>query len=300
MSILNEELEERYPIEEGDCITLTREQLALQLRRAYKAGATRDYKRTPHGHTELVEIIGNLQDSHLLPDGTDRGCRKNSSGRACQGHHQIGVILETSTHSLIQGDHTMSWDKYQSRDPRRIDPMKTPLYDYVVLDTETTGFKPENGAKLIEIGAVKIHDGKLVDRYEQLIDPHQPIPEYITSLTGINDSMVIGQPDVSQAIIRFDKWLGPRTIIMAHNASFDLSFLDAAMKTVNGGMFFFPHRFVDTLEMSRNIHPEKPSHKVAVLIRDYGIGDVEEHRALSDATQENMLYEAMRREEFGR
>ena len=66
------------------------------------------------------------------------------------------------------------------------------------------------------------------------------------------------------------------------------------------GMFFFPHRFVDTLEMSRKIHPEKPSHKVAVLIRDYGIGDVEEHRALSDATQENMLYEAMRREEFGR
>jgi len=193
----------------------------------------------------------------------------------------------------------MSWDRYQSRDPRRIDPMKTPLYDYVVLDTETTGFKPENGAKLIEIGAVKIHGGKLVDRYEQLIDPHQHIPEHITSLTGINDSMVIGQPDVSQAIIRFDKWLGPRTIIMAHNASFDLSFLDAAMKTVNGGMFFFPHRFVDTLEMSRKIHPEKPSHKVAVLIRDYGIGDVEEHRALSDATQENMLYEAMRREEFG-
>lgn len=53
----------------------------------------------------------------------------------------------------------MSWDRYQSRDPRRIDPMKTPLYDYVVLDTETTGFKPENGAKLIEIGAVKSMTG---------------------------------------------------------------------------------------------------------------------------------------------
>ena len=71
MSILNEELEERYPIEEGDCITLTRDQLALQLRRAYKAGATRDYKRTPHGHTELLKIIGILQDSRLLPDNTD-------------------------------------------------------------------------------------------------------------------------------------------------------------------------------------------------------------------------------------
>lgn len=194
----------------------------------------------------------------------------------------------------------MSWDKRQSRDPRRIDPLETPLYDYVVVDTETTGFKPSDGAKLIEIGAVKIHGGKLVDRYEQLIDPHQHIPEHITSLTGINDNMVYGQPDVSQAICEFDRWLGPRTIIMAHNATFDLRFLDAAMKTVNGGMFFFPHRFVDTLEMSRKIHPEKPSHKVSTLIRDYGIGDVEEHRALSDATQENMLYEAMRREEFGR
>lgn len=54
MSIINEELEDRYPIEEGDRITLTREQLALQLRRAYKAGATRDFTRTPHGHSELV------------------------------------------------------------------------------------------------------------------------------------------------------------------------------------------------------------------------------------------------------
>lgn len=71
MSILNEELEERYPIEEGDCITLTREQLALQLRRAYKAGATRDYKRTPHGHTELVKVCGILQESRLLPEDTD-------------------------------------------------------------------------------------------------------------------------------------------------------------------------------------------------------------------------------------
>lgn len=190
----------------------------------------------------------------------------------------------------------MSWDKRQSRDPRRIDPLETPLYDYVVVDTETTGFKPSDGAKLIEIGAVKIHGGKLVDRYEQLIDPHQHIPEHITSLTGINDNMVYGQPDVRQAICEFDRWLGPRTIIMAHNATFDLRFLDAAMQTVNGGMFFFPHRFVDTLEMSRKIHPEKPSHKVSTLIRDYGIGDVEEHRALSDATQENMLYEAMRKE----
>lgn len=71
MSILTEELEERYPIEEGECITLTREQLALQLRRAYKAGATRDFRRTAHGHSELLKVCSILQESRLLSDGTD-------------------------------------------------------------------------------------------------------------------------------------------------------------------------------------------------------------------------------------
>lgn len=71
MSILNDELEERYPIEEGDSIVISREQLALQLRRAYRAGATRDYRRTARGHSELMKMCGLLQESRLVPDGTD-------------------------------------------------------------------------------------------------------------------------------------------------------------------------------------------------------------------------------------
>lgn len=71
MSILNDELEERYPIEEGDSIVISREQLSLQLRRAYRAGATRDYRRTAHGHSELMKVCGILQESRLIPDGTD-------------------------------------------------------------------------------------------------------------------------------------------------------------------------------------------------------------------------------------
>lgn len=193
----------------------------------------------------------------------------------------------------------MSWNRYQSRDPRRVDPMSRPLYDYIVLDTETTGLRPTDGALLIEIGAVKVHDGDVVDRYERLIDPHLPIPARITELTGITDWMVDGRDDASHAVTEFDEWLGERTTVMAHNAAFDLSFLDAAVRTMGGERFFFPHPFLDTLEMSRKIHPEKRSHKVADLIRDYGVGLSERHRALSDAAQENMLYEAMRREWFG-
>lgn len=71
MSILEDELEERYPIEDGDTITMTRSQLALQLRRAYKAGAMRDYTRTPQGVKEFNAICSALHEKRLLPDDAD-------------------------------------------------------------------------------------------------------------------------------------------------------------------------------------------------------------------------------------
>ena len=84
---------------------------------------------------------------------------------------------------------------------------------------------------------------------------------------------------------------------MAHNASFDMSFLDNAVQLAYLERDArFAHPFVDTLDLSRRLHPEKRSHKVSTLIVDYHIADMEEHRALSDARQEWMLYRAMRDE----
>ena len=71
MSILEDELEERYPIEDGDGITMTRSQLAFQLRSAYRAGATRDHRRTPQGRKELQSTCAALRDAGLLPDDAD-------------------------------------------------------------------------------------------------------------------------------------------------------------------------------------------------------------------------------------
>jgi len=104
----------------------------------------------------------------------------------------------------------MYWDRYIHRDnPRRIEPLDKPLDMYVMLDTETTGLHPEEGATLIEIGAFLVQPGNENSRpkFEQLIDPRQPLSEFITGLTGITDQMLQGMPTAGAAMLRFHQWL---------------------------------------------------------------------------------------------
>lgn len=179
-------------------------------------------------------------------------------------------------------------------DPRRIDPMRVTLADYVVVDLETTGLHVDEGDRPVEIGAARVIDGEVVGTFSTLIDPHRPVPEPITRLTGIDDRMVAGCTDAVTALRSFDGWLGVGTPVMAHNARFDIGFLDAMTRWSGGDRF--AHPWLDTLEMARRLHPMRDRHSVAAMIVYYGIGDVEEHRALSDALQEQRLYEAMKRE----
>ena len=119
----------------------------------------------------------------------------------------------------------MYWDRYIHRDnPRRIEPLDKPLDMYVMLDTETTGLNPEEGAALIEIGAFLVQPGNENSRpkFEQLIDPRQPLSEFITGLTGITDQMLRGMPTAGAAMLRFHQWLdrtwpaGEPLTIIAH------------------------------------------------------------------------------------
>mgnify|MGYP002734953971 CR=1 FL=1 len=81
----------------------------------------------------------------------------------------------------------------RSGDPRRLDPLSGRFTDYIVIDTETTGLSVRKGARLIEIGAVKIHNDELVDEFDQLINPFEHVPSRITGLTGIDDGMLLGK-----------------------------------------------------------------------------------------------------------
>lgn len=176
-----------------------------------------------------------------------------------------------------------------------------PLDMYVMLDTETTGLHPEEGATLIEIGAFLVQPGNENSRpkFEQLIDPRQPLSEFITGLTGITDQMLQGMPTAGAAMLRFHQWLdrtwpaGEPLTIIAHNAEFDVSFLDAAERVYDPTASGFDCRWLCTKEMSWELNPQKRHHRVTDLIADYHIGDTEEHRALADAIQEQMIYRAL-------
>ncbi|WP_137658266.1 3'-5' exonuclease [Bifidobacterium moukalabense] len=199
----------------------------------------------------------------------------------------------------------MYWDRYINRNnPRRIEPLDRPLDTYVMLDTETTGLHPEEGATIIEIGALLVTPGNenARPRFEQLVDPQRPLTEFITDLTGISDGMLRGKPTIGAAMLRFHQWLddvwpaGRPLTVIAHNAEFDIGFLDAAERAHDPSASEFDCRWLCTKEMSWELNPQKRHHRVSDLIADYHIGDVEEHRALSDAIQEHMIYRALCRE----
>ncbi len=100
---------------------------------------------------------------------------------------------------------------------------------YVVFDTETTGFNAAGGDQMIEIGAVKICEGNIVDRFDELIDPKRPIPQKITDLTCITNEMVQGKDDEETVTRKFLEWVGDLPMV-AHNAKFDISFMEMSMK----------------------------------------------------------------------
>lgn len=156
-------------------------------------------------------------------------------------------------------------------------------------------------ATLIEIGAFLVQPGNENSRpkFEQLIDPRQPLSEFITGLTGITDQMLQGMPTAGAAMLRFHQWLdqvwpaGEPLTIIAHNAEFDVSFLDAAERVYDPTASGFDCRWLCTKEMSWELNPQKRHHRLTDLIADYHIGDTEEHRALADAIQEQMIYRAL-------
>ncbi len=152
---------------------------------------------------------------------------------------------------------------------------------YVVFDTETTGFYAGSD-QMIEIGAVKIKEGKIIDRFDELIDPKRPIPKKITELTFITDDMVKGKDSEENVTKRFLEWAGSLPMV-AHNAKFDISFMKAACTKYN--LQEFEATVLDTMSLARMLHPEWPNHKLQTLTKRLDIPWDEEkhHRADYDA-----------------
>ena len=163
--------------------------------------------------------------------------------------------------------------------PSNLDLLDT---EYVVFDTETTGFNAAGGDQMIEIGAVKIRNGEITDTFDELIDPKRPLPEKITELTNITDDMLKGKPSEEEVTKKFLEWAGSAPMV-AHNAKFDISFIEMSMKKYNLGEF--KNTVIDTLELSRTLDQGFARHSLSALVNRYNVEFDEEghHRADYDA-----------------
>ena len=150
--------------------------------------------------------------------------------------------------------------------------------EMVVFDIETTGLSNKT-CKIIEIGAVKIKCGEIIDRMDIFVDPECPIPPEITELTSITDDMVKGAPTERLAIEEFLAFAGDRLLI-AHNANFDVGFIRVAAER---HAIPFTNSFLDTVGLSKYVNPELKKHKLDIIAKHYGLDDFHHHRASDDA-----------------
>ncbi len=154
--------------------------------------------------------------------------------------------------------------------------------DFVAFDLETTGLWPA-ACRIVEFGAVRFRLGAgELGRMSQLVDPRCPIPAEVIRIHGITDAMVRGMPTLGAALPQFLAFLGDaQTVLLAHNAPFDLGFLAQALAQV--GQAGLPHAVVDTLDLARRCLYGLPHHDLQSVARYLGVAQREDHRALADA-----------------
>ncbi|MFD2044138.1 PolC-type DNA polymerase III [Ornithinibacillus salinisoli] len=151
--------------------------------------------------------------------------------------------------------------------------------NYIVFDVETTGLSAVYDT-IIELAAVKIHRGEIIDRFESFANPHHPLSETTTNLTGITDDMVKDAPEVADVLKDFFEWSGS-DILVAHNASFDIGFLNQGYKKIDYEKVINP--VIDTLELARFLYPELKNHRLNTLCKHLDIELTQHHRAIYDA-----------------
>lgn len=169
---------------------------------------------------------------------------------------------------------------------------------YVVFDVETTGLSAVYDT-IIELAAVKMHKGNIIDTFEQFIDPGHPLSQTTIHLTGITDDMVKGSKSEKEVLTLFEEFCRD-SILVAHNASFDMGFLNTSYEKYD--MPEAPNPVIDTLELSRLLHPELKSHRLNRLTKKYNINLEQHHRAIYDSEATGHLcwiFVKKAQEEFG-
>jgi len=194
--------------------------------------------------------------------------------------HGVKVLLGVEAYVVDDGTPIV----YRASDEKLTDTTQ-----YIVFDTETTGLNAREDT-LIEIAAVRVQGGKIVDTFTTLIDPERRLSSKITDLTGISQDMVSGQPKLLDALTAFRQFTGD-AILVAHNAEFDVGFLGQCAGRVKLDPWAQP--VIDTLALARTLYPGLKNYKLKTLTNRFAIELENHHRALADAEATAKLFVRM-------
>lgn len=162
--------------------------------------------------------------------------------------------------------------------------LNRPLADlvYTVFDTETTGLEPANGDEIIQIGALRVLNSRLLqqEHFDQLVDPRCALKPASIAIHGITDSMLLGQPTIDQVLPAFHDFCVD-TVLVGHNVAFDMRFLEIKESSLG---IRFDQPVLDTLLLSAVAHPNQESHSLEAIMQRLGIEVDQRHNALADAT----------------
>lgn len=162
------------------------------------------------------------------------------------------------------------------------------IRDYIAFDLETTGLSPETD-QIIEIGALKVKNGKVVDRFMEFVKPDKPISTIITGITGITNEMVASARGTDEIISDFVVFCEDLPLV-GHNIMFDYKFMK---KYANTYGFPFEKKGIDTLKIAKKVHKDFESRSLGVLCEYYQIVNQAAHRAYHDALATAKLYQCM-------
>lgn len=158
--------------------------------------------------------------------------------------------------------------------------IQTSANSVIVLDFETTGLSPTQGDRAIEIGAVHIHNGKVIDTFQQLMNPGFRVSGFIEGYTGITNRMLQTAAPCDEVMDQFCDFIGDHNLV-AHNASFDQRFLDAELSNINRN---YTGKFACSMLIARRLVQDSPTHKLGDLVRFLKLdNDGVFHRALADS-----------------
>lgn len=162
---------------------------------------------------------------------------------------------------------------------------------YVVIDIETTGFSPTYDS-IIELGAIKIENGEIIDTFHSLIKPNTQVNSFISSLTGISNKMLESAPTIHEPLRQFIEFVSDE-IVVGHNVHFDANFIyDNTLREFD---VFFKNDLIDTMRISKKLLPELEHHQLYELINYFKIKYQEIHRAKSDCFYTYKVFEELKK-----